>query len=190
MQVTQTGFAGLVIINLTAFGDERGFFLESFNQRSFNKAGVCANFVQDNFAYSREKGVLRGFHFQLPPATQSKLVWVNKGRVLDVVVDLRKGEPTFGKTFSLELDANSHTRLFVPCGFAHAYLTLEPDTEFLYKVDSYYAPEYDTGIRYNDPDIGFDWSAYLNGQKPILSEKDANLGSWAEFVTPFLASQE
>ncbi len=190
MKVVQTGFSGLVIIEPVAFEDERGFFLESFNKRVFAEAGIDVDFVQDNHAYSRSVGVLRGFHFQLPPTTQSKLVWVTRGRVLDVVIDLRTGSPTYGKTFELELDAIERRRLFVPVGFAHAYLTLEPDTEFMYKVDTYYAPEFDSGIRFDDPDVNFDWDSRLNGMAPILSPKDQKLGSLADFNSPFVFSKE
>ncbi|KAB1440284.1 dTDP-4-dehydrorhamnose 3,5-epimerase [Pseudodesulfovibrio senegalensis] len=190
MRVTETGFPGLVVIEPAVFEDERGFFLESFNRRTFAESGIDVDFVQDNHAYSRSAGVLRGFHFQLPPATQAKLVWVTRGRVLDVVIDLRKGSPMYGSTFHMEVDAKSRKRLFVPRGFAHAYLTLEPDTEFMYKVDAYYAPEFDTGIRFDDPAVGFDWAPHLHGMSPILSDKDKQLGSLAEFDSPFDFSKE
>ncbi len=185
MKVTETSFPGLLVLEPKVFRDNRGFFLESYNRSRFLKAGVDADFVQDNHAYSRDAGVLRGFHFQLPPASQAKLVWVTRGAVLDVVVDLRRGAPTYGEAYSTELSAENFKRMFIPKGFAHGYLTLQPDTEFIYKVDAPYSPEHDFGLKYDDPDIGFDWGGYLKGAEPILSEKDTRLGALVDFDSPF-----
>lgn len=185
MIITETGVPDLLVLEPRVFRDERGFFLESYNSEAFRKIGIDTGFVQDNHAYSRDAGVLRGFHFQLPPATQAKLVWVTRGAVMDVALDLRKGSPAYGKSYATRLSADNFRRMFIPGGFAHAYLTLEPDTEFLYKVDAPYAPEYDTGLRYDDPAIGFDWKRYLEDRKPVLSEKDTRLGGLADFDSPF-----
>ncbi|WP_319466223.1 dTDP-4-dehydrorhamnose 3,5-epimerase [uncultured Pseudodesulfovibrio sp.] len=186
MQVHETGFPGLYVLVPHVFQDERGFFLESYNRERFKELGINSEFVQDNHAYSRESGVLRGFHFQLPPAAQAKLVWVTRGAVLDVVVDLRKGSPTFGKWRHVILSAANFKRMFIPRGFGHAYVTIMPDTEFQYKVDAPYSPENDCGIVWNDPDIAMDWSPALAGREPILSEKDHRLTKLADFDSPFI----
>ncbi len=186
MQVHETGFPGLFVLEPRVFQDERGFFLESYNKESFKKLGIECEFVQDNHAYSKEEGVLRGFHFQLPPAAQAKLVWVTRGAVLDVVVDLRKGSPTFGKWRHVILSSANFKRMFIPKGFGHAYVTLMPDTEFQYKVDAPYAPDQDCGIVWNDPDIAMDWDHVLKGSAPLMSEKDRRLMTLAEFDSPFI----
>lgn len=185
MQVHETGFPGLYVLEPRVFQDERGFFLESYSKEAFRKAGIDCEFVQDNHAYSREEGVLRGFHFQLPPFAQAKLVWVTRGAVLDVAVDLRKGSPTFGKWRHVILSAANFKRMYIPKGFGHAYVTLMPDTEFQYKVDAPYAPEYDCGILWNDPTIDMDWKSALGEREPILSEKDRRLTTFADFDSPF-----
>ncbi|NDV18710.1 dTDP-4-dehydrorhamnose 3,5-epimerase [Pseudodesulfovibrio sp. JC047] len=185
MQVHETGFPGLQVLVPQVFQDERGFFLESYNKKAFEGLGISCDFVQDNHAYSKDVGVLRGLHFQIPPAAQSKLVWVTRGEVVDVVVDLRKGSPMFGQWTQILLNADNFKRLFIPAGFAHGYVTTKPDTEFQYKVDSPYSPEHDGGIAWDDPDIGVDWAAVLNGQIPILSEKDKRLPRLMDFDSPF-----
>lgn len=182
MRVTQTGLPGLVVLEPKVFRDDRGFFLETYNEALFRTLGIDAHFVQDNHAYSTRPGVLRGLHFQLPPHAQAKLVWVIRGRVLDVAVDLRVGSPTFGKHFAVELSAENMLRFFVPRGFAHAYVTLTPDTEFLYKVDGPYAPAADAGIIWNDPDLGIAWPV----AEPQLSPKDAALPRLKDFKSPFV----
>ena len=186
MQVHETGFAGLLVLEPRVFQDERGFFLESYSRESFRKEGVDCEFVQDNHAYSRDVGVLRGFHFQLPPFAQTKLVWVTRGAVLDAVVDLRIGSPTFGKWRHVILSAANFKRMFIPKGFGHAYVTLMPDTEFQYKVDAPYAPDHDAGIAWDDPDVAMDWQAALGDRQPILSEKDRRLVRLRDFQSPFV----
>jgi len=181
MRVIETGLPGLLLLEPKVIRDARGFFLESYSEKSFAEFGVGDRFVQDNHAYSAQKGVLRGLHFQRPPCAQSKLVWVVRGRVLDVAVDLRRGSPTFGKSYGVELSAQNMLRLYLPRGFAHGYLTLEPDTEFLYKVDAPYAPETDAGIIWNDPDLGIAWPE----PNPQLSPKDELLPRLKDFVSPF-----
>ena len=142
--------------------------------------------MQDNHAYSRDAGVLRGFHFQAPPVAQAKLVWVTRGAVLDVVVDLRKGSPSYGKWQHVILSAANFKRMFIPCGFGHAYVTIMPDTEFQYKVDAPYSPAHEGGIVWDDPDVAMDWSSALQGKTPILSEKDKRLTRLADFDSPFI----
>lgn len=185
MQVYSTEFPGLLILEPRVFQDERGFFLESYSRETFRGVGIDCEFVQDNHAYSRDVCVLRGFHFQLPPHAQAKLVWVTRGAALDVVVDLRKGSPTFGRCQHVILSAANFKRMFIPRGFGHAYVTIMPDTEFLYKVDAPYRPDHECGLAWNDPDIGFDWSPALGGREPVLSEKDRRLGTLADFDSPF-----
>lgn len=181
MQFQTTEFPGLILITPRVFQDERGYFLESFNAGAFAAEGVGEGFVQDNHAHSRQAGVLRGLHFQAPPHAQSKLVWVTRGAVFDVVVDLRAGSPTYGKWQSFLLTAENFARLFIPRGFAHGYATLEPDTDFMYKVDGYYNPASEGGLRWDDPDLAIDWPVAA----PILSGKDLSLPTWRGFTSPF-----
>lgn len=186
MRLIETGLPGLVLLEPRIFRDERGFFLESYNRETFARLGIGCEFVQDNHARSTQAGVLRGLHFQLPPTAQAKLVWVTRGSVLDVAVDLRVGSPTYAQHYAVELSADNFLRLFLPKGFAHAYLTLAPDTEFQYKVDAPYAPACDAGIRWNDPDLGISWPGLDKGQGPVLSGKDEVLPLLKDFQSPFV----
>jgi dTDP-4-dehydrorhamnose 3,5-epimerase len=181
VEVTQTGIAGLVVIKPKVCGDSRGFFLETYSRRAFAEAGLDYDFVQDNHARSGAKGVLRGLHFQRPPAAQAKLVWVTRGAVFDVGVDLRRGSPTYGRWFGLELSADNFLRLMIPRGFAHGYVTLTENAEFQYKVDALYSPADDGGIAWNDPDIAVAWPV----AEPILSDKDRGQPLLAEAGSPF-----
>lgn len=182
MQVSQTSIPGLLLITPKVFQDQRGFFFESYNADKLANQGVPRfDFMQDNHARSESPGVLRGLHFQTPPMAQTKLVRVTSGRVYDVVVDLRKGSPTFGKWEGFELSADNFLQLLVPKGFAHGYLTLEPGTEFLYKVDAPYSPDNDAGIIWNDPDLAIPWPE----KAPQLSDKDTKLPLMREFDSPF-----
>lgn len=185
MEVRETGLPGLVLVRPRVFQDERGFFLEGWQRDRFAAVGVNADFMQDNHARSGPAGVLRGLHFQRPPMAQAKLVWVTRGAVFDVAVDLRLGSPTYGRHFGVELSAENFLRLFVPRGFAHGYLTLTPDAEFQYKVDAPYSPEHDAGLIWNDPDLAVGWPA-TSGAGPILSPKDKVLGQFKDFVSPFV----
>lgn len=185
MQVQETEFPGLLVLVPKVFQDERGFFLESYSEHRFREIGIDCAFVQDNHAYSKNPGVLRGFHFQTPPAAQAKLVWVTRGAVLDVVVDLRKGSPTYGRWEQVLLSAANFKRMFIPRGFGHSYVTIEPDSEFQYKVDAPYSPAHEGGVLWSDPDIAMDWESVLEGRKPILSDKDKLLPTLAEFDSPF-----
>jgi dTDP-4-dehydrorhamnose 3,5-epimerase len=151
-------------------GDERGFFCEVFKDTVWAQGGVNVPFVQDNHSYSRDAGVLRGLHFQTPPLAQAKLVRVTRGAVFDVAVDIRHGSPTFAKWVGVELTAEKGNQLFVPAGFAHGFVTLTPDTEFLYKVSNPYSKPHDRAIRYDDPDIRIKWPLPQTGV--TLSDKD------------------
>jgi dTDP-4-dehydrorhamnose 3,5-epimerase len=181
MEFTKTSLKDAYLIKPEVFRDVRGFFLETYSKKLFEENGISADFVQDNHSLSAKKGVLRGFHFQLPPNEQAKLVRVTKGGVYDVIVDIRKNSPTFGKWEGFELSADNFQMLFVPRGFAHAFLTLEENTEFVYKVDNFYAPESDSGITWNDPTLNVDWPI----KDPILSEKDSKLQKFKDFNSPF-----
>jgi dTDP-4-dehydrorhamnose 3,5-epimerase len=171
------------IVTPKRFGDARGWFSETYTERNFRALGLDYHFVQDNHSLSRVQGTLRGIHFQTPPHGQDKLVRCVRGRILDVAVDLRRGSPTFGHWVSLELSAENGRQLFVPIGFGHGFVTLEPDTEVIYKVTDYYAPECDGGIRWNDSAIGVDWQ--LAGAGPQLSAKDEKLPFLQDFESPF-----
>ena len=165
----QTKIKHLYIIETNIYGDNRGYFFESYNKKDFFEAGLTMNFVQDNESKSKY-GVLRGLHYQLPPYTQAKLVRVVKGRVLDVAVDIRKGSPTFGKYVAVELSEENKLQLFLSKGFAHGFAVLSEEAIFQYKCDEYYAPDYEGAICFDDPDLGIDWRLPL--EDIILSEKD------------------
>ena len=170
INVTNTSIDGVYIIEPKAFGDNRGWFMESYSKRDMEAAGINVDFVQDNRSYSAKKGIIRGLHFQRNPMAQAKLVTCLRGAILDVAVDLRKDSPTYKQWISVELTAENRKELFIPKGFAHGFLTLTDDVEIMYKCDEFYSPEHDGGIRFDDPDIGVDWGI----TDPILSEKDTN----------------
>ena len=169
MKVIETEIEGVFILEPRVFGDDRGYFFESFSLKHFEEKVSKTVFVQDNESKSKY-GVLRGFHYQLPPYTQAKLVRVVKGRVLDVAVDIRKGSPTFGKYVAVELSEENKLQFFLPKGFAHGFAVLSEEAIFQYKCDEYYAPDYEGAICYDDPDLGIDWRLPL--EDIILSEKD------------------
>ena len=170
MKIVDTAIADVKIIEPAVFGDERGFFFESFNQAKFNQAvGYDVAFVQDNHSRSA-KGVLRGLHYQLPPHPQGKLVRCVTGEVFDVAVDIRKSSPSFGQWVGVHLSAENKRQLWIPPGFAHGFLTLSEYAEFLYKTTDYWAKDCEQAIIWNDPSIAIDWPAF-DGQ-PLLSEKD------------------
>ena len=172
MRVLNTDIEGVVIVEPKVFGDERGYFMESYSERDFEvHTGLNVSFVQDNESCSK-RGVLRGLHFQKEPYAQAKLVRVVQGRVLDVAVDIRPESPTFGKYVMTELSGDNHRQMFIPKGFAHGYVVLEDDTVFQYKCDEYYHPEAEGGIAWNDPQIGIEWP--IAEGEVILSEKDKN----------------
>jgi dTDP-4-dehydrorhamnose 3,5-epimerase len=170
MKVIQTAIPGLLILEPRVFGDDRGFFFESFNRKVFREAtGIDAEFVQDNHSRS-EKNVLRGLHYQVAPRTQGKLVRVVHGAVFDVAVDIRKDSPTFGRWVGETLSAENKKQVWIPAGFAHGFLTLTDYAEFLYKTTDYYSPDHERCISWEDPKIAINWP--LTGITPIVSEKD------------------
>ncbi|MFT3988364.1 dTDP-4-dehydrorhamnose 3,5-epimerase [Aestuariivirga sp.] len=180
MQVRDLGMGVLEVVP-KKFGDARGFFSETFQRQRFTDAGITQDWMQDNQSYSAEKGVLRGLHFQVAPDAQDKLIRVLKGSIFDVAVDIRKASPTYRTWVSCILSAEKFNQLLIPKGFAHGFVTLEPDVEVLYKVSAPYSPSCDRGIRWNDPTIGIEWPLDP-GQQPVLSAKDA--------AAPLLAEAE
>ena len=182
MNIIKTDIEGVVIIEPRIFTDARGYFFESFSERDFCKEVREIKFVQDNESKSRY-GVMRGLHFQRPPFTQSKLVRVIKGAVLDVAVDIRKGSPTYGKHVAVELNEDNHRQFFVPRGFAHGFAVLSDEAIFQYKCDNFYAPEADGGISILDDSLGIDWRIPMD--KAILSEKDTKHSLLKDFDSPF-----
>jgi dTDP-4-dehydrorhamnose 3,5-epimerase len=172
MKVTRTALPEVLVIEPKVFGDERGFFMESFNQRAFNEAvGYEVNFVQDNHSRSA-RGVLRGLHYQLPPHAQGKLVRVASGAVFDVAVDMRRSSPNFGRWVGEELSAANHKQLWIPPGFAHGFLVLSDTADFLYKTTDYYAPQAEGSVRWNDSNLAIAWPDA--GVAPQLSAKDVS----------------
>ena len=178
MNYIKTDIEGPMIIEPKVFGDERGFFFESFRSDEFRREVADVEFVQENESWSARRGVLRGLHFQKGASAQAKLVWVVKGRVQDVAVDIREGSPTFGKYVSVEISGDNHRMIYIPRGFAHGFAVLEDDTIFQYKCDNYYNQASEGSIRWNDPAIGVKWM--LDETEVILSAKDR--------VAPFLNS--
>lgn len=178
-----TDFPGLLIYEPKVFEDSRGFFFESFSEKALRDYGITNRFVQDNQS-SSSYGVIRGLHYQLPPHGQTKFVRVLQGKVLDVVVDLRKGSPTFGKAFSIELSEENKKQLYVPVGFAHGFSVLSERAQLLYKCDAFYNKESEGGVAYNDPALHIDWR--VPADKVIISEKDAILPSLAQCRNEFV----
>ncbi len=169
MNKIETSLPGVYIIEPRVFGDQRGYFMETWSTRNFEEMGLHYDFVQDNQSYSSQKGILRGIHFQNAPYAQAKLVRVTRGAVLDVAVDLRRGSPTYKQWVAVELSAENKRMVMIPRGFGHGFKTLTEDVEFCYKVDNLYSKECDRGIRFDDPEIGVDWGEVT---RELLSEKD------------------
>src|SRR5262245_20478432 len=182
--ITALDLPDVKLVTPRRFADSRGYFLETYSGTLFAANGIPCVFVQDNQAQSVARGTVRGLHFQAPPQAQAKLVRVVKGAIFDVAVDIRRGSPSYGRWCGATLTANGGEQLFVPHGFAHAYCTLEPDTEVLYKVDDYYAPASEGGIRWDDPTVGIAWP--VETEKAILSDKDKVLPFLKGFVSPFV----
>ena len=178
MKKIETAIPGVYIIEPQVFGDHRGYFMETYSTEKFHEIGIDNEFVQDNQSFTAQKGTLRGLHFQNDPMAQAKLVRVIRGAVLDVAVDIRKGSPTYKQWVSVELSAENKRMFFIPRGFAHGFVTLTDDVEFVYKVDNLYSKENDRGIRFDDPEIGVDWGV----SEPILSQKDT--------TSPFLKDSD
>ena len=182
MKFIETAISDVYIIEPSVFGDDRGYFLESFNLGKFKENVYPIKFVQDNESKS-SKGVLRGLHFQKPPFNQAKLVRCIEGKVMDVAVDIRKGSPTYGKHVAVELSGENKRQLFVPRGFAHGFSVLSESAVFAYKVDNTYNPESDSGVRYDDQELNIDWG--LTKEEVQLSEKDKNLIFFKDLDSPF-----
>ena len=183
MHVQTLAIPKVKVLNPRKFNDGRGFFSEVYDRRTLAEAGVCTDFVQDNHSLSTLKGTVRGLHFQTPPHAQDKLVRVVRGSVFDVAVDLRRSSPTYGRHVSVVLSSEAWNQILVPVGFAHGLMTLEPNTEVVYKVSHYYAPEHDMGLLWNDPTLGIRWP--IPEDEAVLSDKDRTQPGFAGFVTPF-----
>ncbi|MBD9491394.1 dTDP-4-dehydrorhamnose 3,5-epimerase [Ensifer sp. ENS11] len=175
----------VLLLRPKRFGDDRGWFSEVYNEKAFSGYGITYRFVQDNHSLSVPVGTLRGLHFQTPPFEQAKLVRCIRGRIFDVAVDIRRGSATFGRWVGAELSAENGHQLYVPVGFAHGFVTLEPSTEVTYKVSNLYSPENDGGILWNDPEIGIEWPL-PQGVDPILSFKDRRQPPLRDFDSPFV----
>ena len=183
LKVEPLAIPDVKVVTPPRFGDDRGFFSETYNAQRFREAGIDADFVQDNHSLSARKGTVRGLHFQAPPFAQAKLVRVLRGAIVDVAVDVRRGSPTYGKWVSAELSAENGAQIYVPRGFLHGFATLEPDTEIAYKVDNYYSKECDGAVLWNDETLAIDWG--IPAAEAVLSEKDAAAQRFADFDTPF-----
>lgn len=176
MKLEKTALDGLIIIHTDVFGDHRGWFTESYNEQKYYDLGINTKFIQDNHSFSKEKGTLRGLHFQTGEFAQSKLIRCTRGRLLDICVDLRKESLTYMKYVSIELSDTNKLQLFIPKGFAHGFVTLCDDVEIMYKVDAFYSKEHDSGIRYDDPSININWIELVGNNEFIISSKDSQLG--------------
>lgn len=185
VQIEKTSLSGVLVLTPKRFGDDRGFFSESWNRATLASHGITLDFVQDNHSLSAKVGTVRGLHFQSPPHAQAKLVRCGRGRLYDVAVDIRRGSPTYGKWVGVELSFENGRQLLIPAGFLHGFVTREPDTEIIYKCTDVYAPECDGAIRFDDPAIGIDWEL-PEGVEPLLSDKDAKAMMLHEFETPFV----
>lgn len=184
LEIKQTPLSGVLRLSPLRFGDNRGFFCETWNKERMAKLGISCDFVQDNQSLSTEAGTVRGLHFQSPPHAQTKLVRCGRGAVLDVAVDIRKGSPTFGQWVAEELSAENGYQLLVPEGFLHGFVTLQPDTEVLYKCTDFYSPECDGAVRFDDQDIGIDWG--IDPARAVLSEKDIAAPQLKDLDSPFV----
>jgi dTDP-4-dehydrorhamnose 3,5-epimerase len=183
MEITDCQIPDVKIIRPRKYTDHRGFFSETFNKRNLTEAGLDLDFVQDNHSLSLQKGVVRGLHFQAAPFSQDKLIRVTRGAVFDVALDIRRSSPTFGQHVGFVLDAENWQQAFVPIGFAHGFVTLEENTEVLYKVTNYYAPTHDRGVLWNDPALDIPWP--MSPEEAVISEKDGGLPTLAEAVDLF-----
>ena len=175
--------ASVIHIKLKRHDDHRGFFAEIYNRHKYSELGIDDEFVQDNHSLSREVGTLRGLHFQAPPYAQAKLVQCSRGAIFDVAVDIRSGSPTYGQWEAYELTAENGHQLYIPVGFVHGFVTLEPDSEIVYKCSDYYAPEVEGAVLWNDPDIGINWPTEA---APVLSDKDAAAPLLSDLESPFI----
>ncbi len=181
MEIKPLKLEGTFEIIIKRFGDSRGYFMETYSQKPFEEFGLQTTWVQENQSLSEKKNTIRGLHFQVPPFAQTKLVRAVQGEILDVFVDIRKDSPTYGEWHSVVLSAENCKAVYVPHGFAHGFCTLTENTIIQYKVDNYYAPDHEGGIRWNDPEIGIEWGEI----EPILSEKDKIAQYFKDFISPF-----
>lgn len=184
MKIEETALPGVLILTPARFADDRGFFSESWNRQRMAEAGIDIDFVQDNHSLSRRKGTVRGLHFQIPPHAQAKLVRCARGALLDVVVDIRRGSPCYGKWVAVELSAENGRQALVPEGCAHGFVTLCDETEIVYKCSDYYAPDCDRALQFDDPEIGIDWG--ITRERALLSEKDAAAPALRDLDSPFV----
>lgn len=182
MEAIEIQLSGVKLLTCKRFGDHRGFFAETYSQRTYAGLGVDATFVQDNHSVSAAVGTVRGLHFQAPPHAQAKLVRCGRGAIFDVAIDIRRGSPTYGRWAGYTLSAENGAQLYIPVGFAHGFATLEPDSEIIYKCSDYYAPEAEGALRWDDPDIGIKWPLT---SAPVLSGKDAAAPLLASLNSPF-----
>lgn len=183
MEIEKTPLSGVLVLTPRRFGDNRGFFSESWNRETLRQLGIDLDFVQDNHSLSAQMGTVRGLHFQAPPRAQDKLVRCGRGALFDVVVDIRWDSPTYGKWFGTELSFENGRQLLVPKGFAHGFVTRAPDTEIIYKCTDLYAPETEGAIHFADPDLAIDWG--IDAAEATLSDKDRVAGSLSDLQTPF-----
>lgn len=183
MNQKQTSLPGVQILIPRRFSDARGFFSETWNRETLRGLGLDIDFVQDNYSLSREAGVVRGLHYQSPPHAQDKLVRVGAGAILDIAVDIRTGSPTYGQWTSIKISAENGHQVFIPKGFMHGFVTLEPETQLLYKCSDVYAPDCDGSIYFADSDLSIDWG--ISPDDAILSEKDKTAPRFADFKSPF-----
>lgn len=183
LQIESTAIPDVLILTTRWFEDERGAFTEAFNADRWEAAGLVSAFTQDAQSLSRPVGTVRGLHFQRPPMAQTKIIRILRGALWDVAVDIRVGSPTYGKWVGVELSAANRRQLYIPQGFAHGFVTLEPDTEALYKLGANYSPEHESGIRWDDPTLGIDWP--LPVANPVISERDANFPSLNQLEAHF-----
>lgn len=182
MSFIETGIHGLMVFEPKVFKDSRGYFFEAYNKNLYDKQGIDIKFVQDNQSFSA-RGTIRGLHYQLPPFAQTKLVRALSGAILDVAVDIRKGSPTYGKVFSIELNAENKKQLFIPAGFAHGFSVLSETAEVMYKCDQFYNKESEAGIVFNDPALAIDWQIEKGSE--LVSEKDIKLPIFREAINTF-----
>jgi len=182
-QITRLDIPDVMILATKRYPDSRGYFTELYNAQALADSGIAEPFVQDNLSLSAKTGTIRGLHFQVPPYSQAKLVRVSKGRILDVAVDIRPASPTFGHHVAIEISADNGLQIYIPHGFAHGFCTLEPDTEVVYKVTSYYAPQAEGGILWSDSQLRIDWP--VSAENAVVSDKDAVLPVLKEFSSVF-----
>jgi dTDP-4-dehydrorhamnose 3,5-epimerase len=183
MQVSETSLPGVKILTPKRFGDHRGFFAETYSRRTLAAAGIDTEFVQDNVSVSTAAGTVRGLHFQVPPFAQAKLVYPAQGSIYDVVVDIRRGAPTFGRHVGVTLSATEGNQIYVPEGFAHGLCTLEPGTQVVYKVSAFYAPQHEAGIRWDDPALAIAWP--VERDRAVVVDRDARLPLIADLPAHF-----